>query len=193
MGKLILVRHGETELNVSGIYFGKLDPELNETGVEQANRAREILKKYKYDNIYSSDLKRASQTAKIINFLEKEIIYNKNIQEINFGIFEGLSYEEIKSKYPEECKKSEKNWKEYNFLTGESPIEMQKRAVSFVESLDLKKNNLVVTHWGIINSILSWYFSKELDSYWKYSLNNGGICEIEFIDGFPIMKGLNIG
>ena len=44
-----------------------------------------------------------------------------------------------------------------------------------------------------INCILSWYFSNGIESYWKYSVENGGICIIEFVDRFPILKGLNIG
>ena len=171
MGKLILVRHGQTDMNVEGIYFGWLDPVLNEKGREQGERAK----------------------ARLVNYLKKELVLDKRLRELNFGIFEGLSYEEIKSKYPEECKESEKDWQNFNFITGENPKDLQKRAVEFVESLDLEKNNLVVTHWGVINCILSWYFSNGIESYWKYSVENGGICIIEFVDRFPILKGLNIG
>ena len=100
---------------------------------------------------------------------------------------------EIKEKYPVECEKSKNEWKTFDFVTGESLERLQSRAVEFVESLDKTKNNLVVTHWGVINCILSWYFSEKLESYWKYSVENGGICIIEFADDFPILKGLNIG
>lgn len=193
MGKLILVRHGQTDMNVEGIYFGWLDPSLNKKGKEQGERAGKIVKNLSYNNIYSSDLKRASETAEYVNHLKKEIIFDIRIRELNFGIFEGLSYEEIKSKYPKECKKSEESWETYNFVTGESPEDLQRRAVEFVESLDLEKDNLVVTHWGVINCILSWYFSKGLESYWKYAVENGGVCIIEFVNKFPVLKGLNIG
>lgn len=192
MGKLILVRHGQTDMNLDGLYFGWLDPSLNEKGIEQAQKARESMKKISYDNIYSSDLLRASETAQIVNYLEKDIVFDSRIRELNFGIFEGLSYEEIVTKYPVESEISLKEWRTYNFETGESPTDLQRRAVEFVESLDLEKDNLVVTHWGVINCILSWYFSNELDSYWKYSVENGGLCVIEFVDRFPILKGLNI-
>lgn len=192
MGKLIIVRHGQTQMNADGLFFGKLDPELTDLGKEQAQGAREKLKAFNYDNIYSSDLKRASQTADIVNYLDKEIVYDSRLQEINFGIFEGLTYSEIKEKYPEDCKESEVNWETYNFRTGESPREMQARAVSFIKSLDLKKDNLIVTHWGIIGCILSWYLSTGLQSYWKYSVHNGGIAVIEFCDDFPVLTGLNI-
>lgn len=193
MGKLIIVRHGQTQMNVEGIFFGKLDPGLNEMGRVQCKKAGDILKRYGYDAIYSSDLLRASETAELINYLKLPIKFDKRLQEIDFGIFEGLSYKEIKEKYPVECEKSKNEWKTFDFVTGESLERLQSRAVEFVESLDKTKNNLVVTHWGVINCILSWYFSDKLESYWKYSVENGGICIIEFADDFPILKGLNIG
>lgn len=194
MGKLILVRHGQTQMNVEGIFFGKLDPNLNEVGKDQCKKTKELLKnRYKYDHIYSSDLKRASETAQIVNFLNLPIQLDKRLEEIDFGIFEGLSYKEILEKYPKEAKKSQDEWQTFDFVIGESLGSLQKRAINFVESLNKEKDNLVVTHWGVINCILSWYFSNELESYWKYNLENGGICIIEFADDFPILKGLNIG
>jgi alpha-ribazole phosphatase len=193
VGKLIIVRHGQTQMNVEGIFFGKLDPGLNEMGRVQCKKACDILKKHGYDAIYSSDLVRASETAELVNYLKLPIKFDKRLQEIDFGIFEGLSYKEIKEKYPVECEKSKNEWKTFDFVTGESLERLQSRAVEFVESLDKTKNNLVVTHWGVINCILSWYFSEKLESYWKYSVENGGICIIEFADDFPILKGLNIG
>ncbi len=193
MGELIIVRHGQTQMNVEGIFFGKLNPGLNEMGRVQCKKAEDILKKHGYDAVYSSDLLRAAETAELVNYLKLPIKFDKRLQEIDFGIFEGLSYKEIKEKYPEECEKSKNEWKTFDFVTGESLERLQSRAVEFVESLDKTKNNLVVTHWGVINCILSWYFSDKLESYWKYSVENGGICIIEFADGFPILKGLNIG
>lgn len=193
MGKLIIVRHGQTQMNVEGIFFGKLDPGLNEMGRAQCKKTKDVLKKYRYDAVYSSDLLRASETAELVNYLSLPITFDKRLQEIDFGIFEGLKYKEIQEKYPEECEKSKNEWKTFDFVTGESLEKLQSRAIEFIESLDKTKNNLVVTHWGIINCILSWYFSDKLESYWKYSVENGGICIIEFADDFPILKGLNIG
>ena len=66
--------------------------------------------------------------------------------------------------------------------------------MKFVESLDFSTGNIVaVCHWGVINCILSYYFSGGLDGYWKFSPNYAGIIVIEFTDGYPILKGINIG
>lgn len=194
MGKLILVRHGETDLNVKNIYFGNLNPPLNEKGKAQAQKTKKIIEKIEYEKIYSSDLERAKETAEIINIKNKKIIFSANLRELNFGIFEGHSYEELKNKFPNEIKKSEKNWKTYNYETGESVEELQKRVIKFVEeNISFDEDTILVAHWGVINVILSYYLSNELDGYWKFNLKNGGVAILEFLDGFPILKGFNIG
>ena len=179
MGKLILIRHGQTEMNAQSLYFGKLNPPLNDLGISQAYQAREKLLNIDYDNIYSSPLERAKQTAEICNYLDKDIVYDSNLEEINFGIFEGLTFKEISEKYPVEVKKMKEDWKEYNYVTGESPKEMLQRAVSFLEILDYTKNNLIVAHWGTINSIISYFISGNLDSYWKFKIQNASIVIFE--------------
>jgi alpha-ribazole phosphatase len=179
MGKLILVRHGQTEMNVQKLYFGKLDPPLNDLGISQAYQAKEKLLDIDYDIIYSSPLERAKQTAEICNYLDKDINYNSKLEEINFGIFEGLTFKEISEKFPDEVKKMEENWKDYNYITGESPKEMFQRAISFLETLDYSKNNLIVAHWGIINCIISYFVSGSLDTYWKFEIKNGAVIIFE--------------
>ena len=179
MGKLILVRHGQTEMNAQNLYFGKLNPPLNDLGISQAYQAKEKLLNIDYDNIYSSPLERARQTAEICNYLDKDIIFDSNLEEINFGIFEGLNFKGISEKYPNEVKKMKEDWKSYNYITGESPKEMFQRAISFLKTLDYTKTNLIVTHWGIINCIISYFISGSLDSYWKFKIQNASIVIFE--------------
>lgn len=179
MGKLILLRHGETDLNAKKIYFGRLDPSLNEIGIEQIKRAKDKLLKYSYDNIFSSPLLRARESAELCNYLNLPINYSDSLMELNFGIFEGLTYTEILEKYPDEMKILEKDWENYNYRVGESPREMYFRVLEFLKTLDFEKNNLIVAHWGVLNCILSHYLSKELDAYWKYKFENGGIAILE--------------
>lgn len=179
MGKLILVRHGQTEMNAQNLYFGKLNPPLNNLGISQAYQAKEKLLDIDYDIIYSSPLERAKQTAEICNYLDKEIIFDSNLEEINFGIFEGLTFKQILEKYPNEVKKMEEDWKSFNYVIGESPKEMFQRAVSFLKTLDFSKNNLIVAHWGIINCIISYFISGNLDSYWKFKIQNASIVIFE--------------
>lgn len=194
MGKIILVRHGETDMNKEKLYHGILDPQLNHVGIKQAEKAYNIVKNISYNKIFSSPLKRAYKTAEILNYKNLDIEISDKIKELNFGIFEGLSYQEILNKYPDELKIAIKNWKNYNFKIGESPYELQKRAVKFINSLDKNFNYLIITHWGVICTILSYYFSHDLDAYWKFKIDNCGIVIIDFDENnFPILAGFNIG
>lgn len=195
MGKLILIRHGQTDMNKDRLYYGRLDVPINETGKEQAENTRKNLVELEidYDKIYSSPMKRAYETAEIVNYKNLEIEKDDELREMDFGIFEGLSYKEIIKKYPEEMEKLKKDWKTYSYVTGENPFMLQKRALKFLEKIDKNKNNMVVTHWGIICTLLSFLFSSELEGYWKYQVKNGGIVIIEFADGYPILCGFNVG
>ncbi|MFH8132552.1 MAG: histidine phosphatase family protein, partial [Candidatus Aenigmatarchaeota archaeon] len=65
--KILLVRHAETEGSEKGIFLGSIDESLNEKGRKQAEKLAERLKKEKIDVIFSSKLKRAKETAEIIN------------------------------------------------------------------------------------------------------------------------------
>lgn len=123
-------------------------------------------------------MERAKQTAEICNYLDKDIIFDSNLEEINFGIFEGLTFKEISEKYPDEVKKMEEDWKSYNYITGESQKKCSKEPY-FLKTLDYTKTNLIVAHWGIINCIISYFISENLDSYWKFKIKNGSIAIFE--------------
>ena len=85
--EIIFLRHGETEYNRKKLYFGHLDPDLNEKGILEVKNASKSFNE-SIDIIYSSDLKRCMSSVKYLN-LDKEIIESKNLRELNFGIFEG--------------------------------------------------------------------------------------------------------
>ncbi|MGL6063590.1 MAG: histidine phosphatase family protein [Fusobacteriaceae bacterium] len=196
MGKLILVRHGETNHNKDKVYYGWTDVRLNETGKIQVEKAKKIIFNINYDKIYTSPLLRARETAEIINIKKIELIEKDDLKELNFGIFEGFTYDEILKKYPKEAKIAFSDWENYTYETGESPKQLQERVIKLIEKdIDLKDEiTVLVTHWGVISCILSYYFSNKLEGYWKYNSKNGGISIISFGDNnFPTLEGFNIG
>ncbi len=95
--RLILVRHGETDQHVKGILLGqKIDAGLNRNGISQATKLALRLKKEKIDTIFSSDLKRAKETARIINdYHDLKIKYTKKLRERNFGVFQGKQWRKL--------------------------------------------------------------------------------------------------
>ena len=90
--EILLTRHGQTEWNLLKKVQGKADIELNEKGIKQAEETRKFLKNEEIDLILCSPLKRAVQTAEIIN-QERNIrmIIDERVSERDFGEFEGMS------------------------------------------------------------------------------------------------------
>lgn len=94
MTTLILIRHGYSEANHDGTFTGQRDVNLTEIGYKQAEiTADYIVSNYKVDGIYSSDLKRAYNTAKpLADKLGLDIVTTSALREINGGEFQGLTY-----------------------------------------------------------------------------------------------------
>ncbi len=94
--KLILTRHGETIENVNKILQGWNDTNLNKNGIQQAKQLAKRLKDINIDLIYSSDLKRAFNTAQEISkFHNCPLIKDKRMREINFGEWNGYKRKEL--------------------------------------------------------------------------------------------------
>ena len=102
MTKLLLVRHGESTANRRDVFAGQINPELEEKGISQAKiTANYIASNFNVDKIYSSDLKRAYHTAlSLSEILNIKVIEDKNLREIDGGIWEGAGYSDLKSLYP---------------------------------------------------------------------------------------------
>lgn len=182
MRDLIVVRHGETQFNVEKRYTGSLDIELNNTGVNQAQNIAEELNKYFIDIIITSPLKRAKQTTEIINSeLQLPIIEMKEFRERKVGVFEGLTREEAKYKYPN-------LWKQnitriYNAAPdeGETIREVEERVIKGIDKLQncqfKGKNILLVTH-AFIFKVINKNFNKLSEGdFYDISFKNCHICK----------------
>ncbi|MBR4767344.1 MAG: histidine phosphatase family protein [Lachnospiraceae bacterium] len=152
--KLYVIRHGETEWNKTGRLQGNRDVPLNEAGLQQAIEAREALRHFEFDVVYSSPLVRAAQTARIIvEGSQKPVFYDERLRERCFGTLEGKlagSYDYVELWDHE---------KDYDY-GGESVSVFFKRVGSFLD--DLKKtqpegNVLLVCHGGTMRAVESYF------------------------------------
>ena len=104
--RLILVRHGQTEWNAGGRYQGQSNVALSDTGRKQARFLAERFPVRQLDAIYTSDLDRAKETAECVGKrLGLTVCPEKAFRELSFGDWEGLTYQEISSRWPEEAEK----------------------------------------------------------------------------------------
>ena len=103
---LIAVRHGETgetEWNLQRREMGQLDSRLTVRGIQQAEAIGRRLSGIKFAELYSSDLGRAVQTAEIIAAMcQKQVLLDSGLRERHMGLFQGLTWEEMREQYPRE-------------------------------------------------------------------------------------------
>lgn len=184
---IIMIRHGESEDNVSKV-FGTYETKLSKKGIEQIKKTKVNLEEYNFSKVYYSPLIRTKES---LNHLGLEGIPEERIQEYNFGIFSGLTNEEIEKKYPLEYKEWIDNPTDYLIKEGESLEIVYKRAVEFLEELAKQDENvLLVTHAGIIRLALCWVFD-DIDYFFRFKVDNGSINIISIDDGFKFIKKLN--
>jgi broad specificity phosphatase PhoE len=104
--QLVLIRHGQTQWNREGRWQGQADPPLNAFGRRQAHRTARALRGGGLDRLYSSDLRRALETAHIIGAeLGLAVIPEPRLREINLGRWQGMLSADIEAHYPDEFRR----------------------------------------------------------------------------------------
>lgn len=182
MARLILIRHGETDYSSESRYCGYSDPPLNKKGIWQVKKLAERLKRLNVDKVYSSDLKRAAKTAKII-FKDKSIEESQDFREINFGIFEGLKYEEIIKKYPKLYRTWLDNPTKVKIPKGEALKDLSKRVRKRLSLILFQHKDgkiVLVTHGGPIRVILCDALKFSLEAFWQIEQDIGALNIIEY-------------
>ncbi|WP_265444409.1 histidine phosphatase family protein [Acetivibrio straminisolvens] len=192
---LYLVRHGETDWNKENRCQGHVDTELNSEGILQAKAVAQRLAAFDIDIIYSSALKRAYTTAEIINRqLSKELIKNKSLNEIDFGEWEGLTFEEMK-KLPDYNYDQWRMTPHLATFPGEKSLKnVQDRAMKFVNEIIEKhsgNNILVVSHGGVIKLIILGVLGIGLEAYNKFFIANASLSIIVIDNDRTYLRTLN--
>lgn len=183
--RIILVRHGETDWNKERRYLSFTDIECNQTGKRQVLSAGQSIKNEKIVVVYASDLRRALNSATLL-FADIAIEVSPDLREMNFGIFEGLRYEEIVARHQDIYRQ----WIDGPFKTtiprGESFDAFKARVMSKIRDIvaaNPGKTAAVVTHGGVIRLIL-WHIFKA-KSFWDVKMvKPGSVTIIEAAQDF---------
>lgn len=156
---IYIVRHGETRRDRVYNLDGFPDAGLTEVGLKQAHLTGKHLSKIKFDEIYSSDLKRAVQTAETISSYQQELQVgiDKQIREIHMGVFHTSTEDQVRKDYPEFYNEFLKKESDFRYPNGESGEDVLKRTLSFLEAIKTKKldNICIVCHGGVIRALMS--------------------------------------
>ncbi|RUM70580.1 MAG: hypothetical protein DSZ07_02255 [Sulfurovum sp.] len=188
---IILLRHGQTLWNVEGRYQGQLNSDLTSLGKEQAkNNALKIVKNIEKFSLeqnafkfFSSPLGRAKETAYIIcdtlGLDRKNIIFDNNIQEVNYGIFEGKTKEFCKVTYAKEFQEREVNKWSYTLEGGESYETVTKRIHLWLERVKDEKVVILVAHEMINRALRGIYCSYDKKKMLKLRQKNDIVLKLE--------------
>jgi 2,3-bisphosphoglycerate-dependent phosphoglycerate mutase len=214
MAKLILVRHGQSMWNLQNRFTGWVDINLSQKGIKEAKKAGKLLKEYKFDVAYTSELQRANETLNLIlnenpnheNFiihhndksydeftLNKEdkktlgVVKNQKLNERHYGALQGLNKAETIKEFGEE---QVHIWRRsYNIAppNGESLADTYKRAVPYFKSKILKK----VTEEN--KNIIVAAHGNSIRAIIKYleKISNKNIPNLELKTGQPIVYTIN--
>ena len=181
--KIYLIRHGEILQHDAPVLLGQSNVALSYLGKEQAKEAgkRLVALEPSLSVIYSSDLLRASETAKLIAaaFPQKvSVKKEKCFREINLGDWDGLPISEIKNTYPDEFRKRGEDLLHYHVTGGgENFFELQRRAARKVEEIMKKTDGAIaiVTHGGVIRAIAAHLLGLPINELMDMKISNGRI------------------
>lgn len=192
--KIYLVRHCKPQVQEgTHLCIGKKDIPLSDKGREQALQLVKYFSDYNINGIYSSPLKRAKETAEIVAGKEYNVVTKSNFSELDVGKWDGLSFDEVKQRYPEEYEERGNNLENYIVEGGESMAMCRKRAMAeMYKTINESAGDIViVAHAGVIRTILSSLLGISMNKTFNYKIDYGSISILNYDD--KILKPHEIG
>lgn len=198
MLRYLLIRHGQTDWNVSGRIQGQSDVPLNAVGEQQVVALAKGLASTPIDAVYTSDLTRARATAEaMVNPRGLDIRMEPRLREVHFGEWEGFTYEELLNRIPG----FSKAWEAWNADRvyrappgGESLLQFSERveaALADVRAVHEDGTVALVSHGGSIRMAFCALLGLPLTSYWQMSVHNTSVSEIEMRERGPVVVRWN--
>lgn len=193
--RLFLIRHGETTTASEFRYVGHMDVDITEHGIQQMNHLKNRFKEEEINALYCSDLIRTKKGATIISSGHPiEPVALKEFREINLGIWEGLTREEIMERYPQEYKQRLDDLANYRIKGGESFKDLQDRVVRKLLDIlneSIGKNVMLVAHGGVNRAILFDILNLDLQRLPRIDQVYGCLNIIDYYEDGPVIKLVN--
>ena len=190
MTRLLLIRHAEPDEDARGRCYGRLDVGLSPAGLASAERLAESLRAVELDAVYVSPRLRAVQTAAALGASRMD----DRLRELDFGEFEGRTYDEIEREHPEFFR----SWMEtptlVRFPGGESYGELRQRVSAALADIVAANDNrtvALVSHGGVIRAALAIALGLPDDRAFALALGYARISIVDVFDGTPIVRLVN--
>ncbi|CCH45023.1 6-phosphofructo-2-kinase/fructose-2,6-biphosphatase [Wickerhamomyces ciferrii] len=156
---IYLSRHGESMYNLEGKIGGNAD--LSERGFQYAKKLPELVKQLAGDDhqkltVWTSTLVRTQQTAEHLPYNQLQW---KALDELDAGACDGLTYEEIERKFPDDFKQRDENKYEYRYRGGESYRDVVIRLEPIIMELERQENILIITHQAVLRCIYAYFMN----------------------------------
>jgi broad specificity phosphatase PhoE len=194
MAELILARHGETVWNVEKIYRGRMDLNLDEVGIKQAELLGKYLSNWVLAAIYSSPLKRATDTADIIAHYQKIGVHiAEGLIDFDYGEWQALPEQEAKRLYPTLHNEWHDNPHKVRMPGGESLEDVRKRAIEVVNDVLSKYqvSVLLVSHRVVNKVLICSLLGLDNSHFWNINLDVGGITIFNYLEGRFVLTSHN--
>ena len=187
MTDLVLIRHGETDMNRELRFQGHVNVALNATGLEQARRLAARMAGEQADAVYVSDLLRACQTAEpIAGGLALPAVTDVSLREQSFGRVDGMRVDDIQRDHPEAWAGWLRFDEDFAMPEGESTRTFHARVIEAVQRLVAahpQQTVVVVTHGGVLDMIYRTARSLGLGGPRQSEIPNAGLNRIRVRDG----------
>jgi len=194
--RLHLIRHGQVTGFDQPRYNGQADVALTDTGIRQYDRIRERLANTKISACYTSDLTRCTTGAGIIcRELGIEPVRRRELRELNIGIWEGLTWQEIQATWPDGWQSRLADLVNYRVPGGENLLDVEARVMPVIKDIVARHEGeevLVVAHGGVNRIILLNAIGAPLAGMFNIEQNFGCRNIIDYYaDGRATVKLLN--
>jgi len=192
--RVVFVRHGEPDDTVRGRCYGRLDPGLSPRGREQMRRVWRLLSGEPVAAIYTSPSRRVVESASLRTADRPAATVDERLREIDFGEFEGLTYEEIAKRFPDEYESWMTRPTEVSFRGGDSFRGMAARvleAIDNVRRLHRSRTVVIVSHGGVNRIALA--AALELDPHRLFRIDQayGCVNVIDYSQHDPLVRVMN--
>ncbi|OEH86519.1 hypothetical protein BHU72_12975 [Desulfuribacillus stibiiarsenatis] len=185
--RLFLVRHGQTVANAERRFQGHKDFPLSNIGEKQAERVAERFKKTRIQQIYSSDLGRAYNTAQTIaSYHQLPVVKEKLFREYSWGVFDGLTLKEAAIQFPEIAENNASDWSAVDIPEKEAYLEFLQRAQDALQLLvdrHMGEKVLVVSHGRFLNALMTQILRLVEDHVWAFTFANTSVSVVDFAHG----------
>lgn len=193
--RIFLIRHGEAEGMPPGAFLGQTDLPLSAAGAETMKGVAETLSRMPIARVYTSPLLRCVRSAAIVGeAFGLSPIPHDGFKEVALGEWEGLTFEEISAKYPEEAARMGRDRAKFVYPGGESIARMAGRAAKAWEEIVVRSEGTqvaIVGHGGVNRAILATVLDMPLNSMFKLRQDFGCVNVVDFGNHFPMLRLLN--